>query len=356
MNSQELSSVLSAFSKLVSAKAIAMPYRCIELSPVGIRGCSVFGIMERKVPLPINQVCCVNGTVFIALVNSMTSNQPVELVSGDTTVTWKCGTASGRLATIPLAEGDIPKIGRRMQRSWKTTTDFVEALKLGSISCDDRALAATGMYGVSIDLSKNASVVSTDGSTLSEYRFDGIMTGSASPPLTFSPDSISLMSQVIQPGQGSLDIDESGMYYHDTNTKLIVVTCTAPKLKDTKDIIDKYQTRKLMVPLPQAIIRTFVSRVEAMAAVANFARVILSVESGKIILKFAEDTADSEEYHLLDKQYKIPKLSPISLNAGKLARALKSTDSIVLDYINQHIIVLCSKKQPFCYYISGVQG
>lgn len=356
MLSSDLAAYLSPFSMLINKNALSPLYRSLELSMDTIRGCAGYGMLEitGEFCLP-EKTIFVEAASFIAVINSLPGDKEVEFnLESDGVLTWECGAAKGKLALLVIKE--MPRIEplneTAKEGGWKPTAEFVQALKLGMLSCGNESLASIGMYGIVIDTQEDICVYSSDNITVS-CAFVSDAAVQAPPIMTFSPDAIRLLTTILAPDEESAFIvfSEQGIYYEDGYIRASVKQL-APIKADITSILAAYSGGETTADLPVERIQAFIKRINALAESKKSTYITLQASSGKLSMSFSDGLAATEEYYLVDN-LEVPDLPPIKLDALKLGRALAHTTSIILDHIDRKVLVLQGDDPVFQYIISG---
>ncbi len=366
MLSSLLLAALVPYETLCNKHALSALYRTVELSPQGIRGCSNYGALETSIDLGILEPCYVDATTFIAVVKSLPPKQEVALRVEQGSLSWKCvageekkggkkatSGASGKLATLAL-EHEVPSVParRRSNKSWTPTEAFKKALELGSLSCDQKSLSTIGMDGVVLDNRDGFEVYSSDNVTISQALVWGESLAQAPESITFSPESIKLLRVVIGDQKGLIEFDKNGLYYSNSVHRLLIKR-TAPLEHDYAKVATNFSSEEVCVPIAPERIKAFVQRATAMSEAKRGTTVSIGAKNGRLVISFKEGTATSDEYYLIDEELEVPDLSPIALDASKLARAMQHIDTAVLDHMEDGVLKLRGEKPEFRYIISS---
>jgi hypothetical protein len=365
MLSTDLNQALIPFKLMVNKGALSQTYKSLEIGPLVIRGTSNYALLEVACGLlPQDDLpVIVDATSFIAVVASLPDKKEVFLEVKDQVLLWTCGEAKGRLATLPgikMPFIDRPMLARKDQdKRWAPPPSFRMALDLGAISGGADSLNSSGMYGIVLDNRKSLSVMACDGTTISHAT---VMEGTLKycPPLVVvSPEAVVLLRRLLQDGHGRIEFDDKSIFYASTPTGVRCIIKCLPQLKhDITTMLGKYEQGDIVAPIPGDRITAFIRRVGALADNRRLAHVGLGASKGRITLSFAEGTASSDEYYLVESA-KIPDLPVIQIDAEKTARALAHVTEMILDHLDRHVIVMLGAQEVdknevvFTYMVSG---
>lgn len=347
MNSTDLDKLLSPFKLVVSRNALAPHFKAIELAPDHITACAPYALLQRKADLGIRDVMYVDAAAFLAVAQSLPPSEPVTLSSESGNLSWACGAARGRLARMSVSDMPaVPEPTRALRHA--TNRQLATALELGAISCGDNAVPGT--YGVVID--NTALVVcSTDNSTISSYRIDEALKG-APDIVTLPPPGVEVLAAVLDNG-GELQFNSNGVVSYRDKNSICVLRQIAPLVHSIRGMLDTLGGGDVTIPLPLDRVNAFVKRATALAENRRDAKVLLSLDQGRIILSFAEGAVMSDEYFLADELTDpgFAELKPVSLSVIKFSRALSHSTEIVLDFIERGVLSL--RHDRFNYLVSG---
>ncbi len=361
MLSTDFIKLLAPFKQLSNKNALSITYRSLELADNAIRGAARQGMLEvfGEWGFPEGPPIYVDATAFIAIIGSLPSNQEVEFNLEDGGVlSWSCAAAKGRLALLKIPE--MPRISHASmfddapgyEPGWRPTGEFVEALRLGMLSCGNESLATIGAYGVVLDTSGDLAIYSSDNTTVSAAFMPEGDKLEGPPILTFSPEALNVLAAVIDPQDefANLFLEEGGIFYEDSNRRCLIKQI-APLKVDINSIFEAYQASDIMIELPTERIQAFIKRVAAISD-NKTTSILLGASKGRLNLSFSDGLASSEEYHLVD-ELEVPDLPPIELDAVKLGRALAHCSHIMLDHIDRRVVILQGNDPLFQYIISG---
>jgi DNA polymerase III sliding clamp (beta) subunit (PCNA family) len=331
---------------------MAPAYKILELAPDHIKAESHYAMLECYEEIGISDTVCLDSSAFLSVVDSMPRQHEVELSITPNTLSWKCGPAKGRLATMSPPElSRLPVIQTEIL---PTSKALATALDRASISSDNAALGAIGLYGVLLSNQDQFTAASTDNFTISYYELNHIP--GFPQEITLPTLGAELLSTIID-DDGGMQIDTTSRYngilYHRSD-RLSCRVLGVPKLStDVMEIIDSYREDYGASQLPKDRLQAFIQRAHSLSDNRRYAKVIMGAHEGRITLSFEENTASTEEY-IIAEDLKLPPgedIAPIALPAMKIARALSHADKIVLGYIDRNIIIF--RGGPFSYIISG---
>lgn len=356
MKSEELKAIVAPFNKISQRDAMSSVYKCMEIGGGVIRACSLYGILEVVAflgdtfdQLTPGTTVFVNTSAFLTVVNSAPSKQEFEIYLDETSLIWVCGRANGRMALVNIPEG-IPYIDDSQIMYAPFPEDLATGLELASLSCDNAAISAIGMYGVVV-YTPDIIIGSTDNVTLSYTTISGELIG-APAISTLPPDGVDLLIEVMNQGAGEIGFDDKGWYYLNPGTKCKVVT--VPPLKsDIIKIVIQYQSDTMIAPIPNDSVSRFIKRATALSETRKSATVGLSVVNGSLVLSFKEGFSSTDEDFPIVELAEVADLPEITLSAVKVARALTHATEIILDNLARGIIVFRGSNPNFEYIISG---
>lgn len=308
-------------------------------------------MLEASADLGLRETIYVDAATLIAVAESLPSDKEIKLQADEGVLNWKCGHSRGKLA---LAGIDSMRDMPRMQEDaeWTPKSGFIAALNLGRLSCSSDSLASAGMYGVVVDSrGKNPIIISSDNTTVSSCEF--VSKGFAAPDLvTLNPLAVALMGEVIKQDVGKMTFADEGVHYVDDGIRCYV-SQVSPLKYDLAEVRKKFRKPEMLVPLPRERVMAFTKRAAAMAESRRHVYVSLGANKGRLTMTFTEGVAQSDEWYLID-EVKVPEMTPIKLDAMKLARALQHVDMVALDFIEREQAVLLRSDNPkFEYLMSG---
>ena len=207
MKATDLAAVLRPFQSVVNPRALSPSARVIEVGPKLRANCE-WAHIEATFDSAASPVA-VDGTAFIAVVNSLDNAQEFIYVVKDTTLEWKCGHAAGKFAILP--EITLPAYSRRVKNPWAVTDDFRKVLQLGALSAGTSALATVGLFGIAIKITDTrVQVMASDNITMSLAEAD--VTGMTGPEVvTFTPEGLDLLALLLNKDV-SLEFDDKAAY------------------------------------------------------------------------------------------------------------------------------------------------
>lgn len=352
MISNELRDALLLFRPVVSKTALSPTYRSLELGAGFIRGCSPWAQLEVKADLDLETPVVVDGQALMAVAAYLPDRAEVAVEATENALSWSCGSAKGRLATLPGVR--MPVIDRKPSwPGWAPPNELRRALHLGSISAASDSLAQAGMYGVVLDLRDRIAVGSCDGTTISFADipvYDDTLTH-APELVVVSPEAAGLFSALLRDKSGKVWLDDKAVFYKSDTTRALIKQ--VPHLRnDLTTMLERYADDAIVAPLARDRLTAFIKRVGAMAADKKASAVGISASEGRLNLTFLEGATSSEEYYLVDE---IPDMPEVQIDAVKTARALQYVEEIVLDHLAKHVVVMRGEGDgvTFSYLISG---
>jgi hypothetical protein len=354
MIADDFSAYLAPFKLLTNKNALSATYRSLELDGNTIRGCSGFGTLEvsGNFGLPKEKMY-VEAATFIAVIDSLPADKDVVLrMESASVLAWEGGTAKGRLALSQVT--DMPRTLAAVQGSAgeKPTKAFLDALKLGALSCGNESLASVGMYGIVIDNTDDVCIYASDDTTISCAFLPDVRIH-APAKQTYSPDAVKLLCAIINPKDEAarLYFSEEGIYYSDAYITASVKQL-APLKADINAILAEFSTGDTRAPLPVDRLQAFIKRINAMSDGKRGNHITIQASNGRLTLSFSDGLAASEEYYMVD-DLQVPDLPKIELDAAKVARALAHVDSVILDHIERRVLVFEGQDPLFQYIVSG---
>lgn len=353
MRSNELVTALAPFAQLANKHALSPTYRSVQITPDCIRGWSSYGMMEAAVSLGVDATFALSAEVFYAVARSLPEAEEVTLKVNGGVLHWSCGAADGKLALL-AEEIKALTIERPKTRgkSWKVPDDFLEALRLGSLSCGNQSLASLGIYGIVIDNRGELLVTSTDDITISSC-IAGESVKVFPAMTTLSQEAVAMLVTVVGFGDdgATLEIDDKDIYCASGVLKLLLKPISALK-QDIKALRDNFEAEEVTITIPHDRIAAFIKRAGALAESKAHTYVMLEVAEGAMKLAFVEGSAATDEYYLVEG-LDAGDLPPIKIDAARLARVLAHTDRLVLDHLDKSVLILRGDKPSFSYMIAG---
>ena len=353
MIASAVASALSLFGFMANKNGLSPSYRCLQITPTQVCGCSVFGIMERSIMLGITDTIYVDASAFLSVVASLPGEEELTLAHENGVLSWTCGTTKGKLAA--MAAVTMPKITHRIKPddAWKPTDNFVDVLELGGIACGSEALRTIDMWGVCIDNTGDETVVyASDNSTISVCSL-GAKLDKAPDIVTLRPDAVALLVKAIDPTEGALYFDKEQLLYKEPSLR-ISIKYVPPLKQDIMGVVEGFSANDIAVPLPRDRVLSFLKRVLALAENRRNMYVEFSATEGRVVLSFAEGLAAADEYYLVDG-LQMPDLPAVKLDAARISRALGHADKIVLNHVEEGVITFQGMGDApfFTYIISG---
>lgn len=346
MKSSEIVALLRPFKSIINPRALSPMSRVIEIGPKLRANCE-WAHVECAYDAQQSPVF-VDGASFCAVLDSLNNGEEFKQSLADNVLSWRCGHAQGKFATVP--EIEMPAYSRRVKAPWRASDEFKKALQLGMLSAGSSALATVGLFGVSIKLAKQRlAVMSSDNITISYAEAsDAKATGPA--VVTLSPDGADLLATLLQ-GTTTLEMDDKAVYVSSPTHKARINQIDAIK-STIGDTLAAFEAAEIQVKLPRERIAAFVKRASALAEAKRHTTVWISAKKGKLTTTFSEGISTTEEDYLIEG-LDVPDLAPSQVDASKLARALSSSDVLVLDHVDRNVLVLHGEKPKFRYLIAA---
>jgi len=321
------------------------------LSKGHAKACSSACILEAFIDHGIDETIFVDTASFLAIIDSLPDKQDVVFGLAENTLTWKCGPAKGKIATL-VVEG-MPEIKRsKKNKGWCPTCEFVDALALGGLSCGTIAATSTGMYGVVIDSIDDLCIYASDDTTISACFCPNAKDTGLNAMVVITPESADLLSSLMDTKEGILICEDTELLYSDKYCRLMVKML--PKLsKDIGSVIGNFMGSELTVKIDRERIGVFIKRATALAEQKKQSYISLGVSEERLTLSFDEGTASSDEWYLVEELAGVADLPPVKVDALKMARALKQSNAVVLDHVERGLIVLRGYDPEFYYFIAG---
>ena len=355
MLSSHMALCLAPFAQMANRHAMSPVYKCIEIGPDYVRGCSQYGIMDAAIRLGIGQTIWIDAQMFVSVLKSLPADE-VEFEIKGNSLEWSCGLSTGKLALLGTQQ--IPMLDEKLlpQGSpWAPPDSFPDALDLGALSCGSIGMASAGVYGVLLDNRGDFSVLSSDNITVASCRV------CASVPdfperITFSPEAIAMLATVLdgKVQDVSISLDDRALYCVNKAFRLLIRPIPAIK-HDLRDIIANFGQGDAVAALPRDRLAAFIKRALGLAENKGQSYVSLAAAEGALSMSFSEGAAASDEYYLVDGLV-VPTLPEIKLDAGRVARVLAHADELILDHMERRVLVFRGKTPPFLYMVSGMQA
>lgn len=368
MRGTDLANFLSPFAVLANKHAMSPIYKVLEITPDVIRGCSPWGILECVVSIGITDTIWVDAEPLIGVVKNLPGEQ-IEFEQSGSTLSWKCGKATGKLGLRSKMEMPSYEFAKPVGDP-NIDKDFPEVLQLGSLSASkDGGISSNGMSGVALtwldgeDIGK-LYIASTDRITMS-------ISSIPMPPASDWPDTVvisteaaamlgMILSKSAKSSGAHLVLEEKVVIAYagsalKTDYRLMIRTAQ-PHAKDIVVVSTEYPHENA-AKLPSEAVKRFIGRAAALAEAKAHAHVVLSANKEGLSLSFAEGAATSDEvYEIADFAFS-ENYPDIRLDALRLARALGHADMIAFDALDRHVITLFSSKEEdfFSYLINGAK-
>jgi hypothetical protein len=347
MLANELYAKLAPFATMVNKHALSPSYRALRVEPTVVRAVSMFGLMEAEVPSGIPQPVDLDGEEFLQLLRSLPS-QELKLALSDNVVTWECGAAKGRIAT--MGDVNVPAL------TWpdnpglrEMPTNFSRGLDSASLVGSSIALQSVGLYGAVFYNDAGGLVAySSDNPTIGSIRFSDTIEGSAE-RMTLSPDAIRVLEGLAKTGRLALSFDAETVYCQTPVVRLVLKQ--SPPLKfDLRGMISGFRESNVRVELNREIVAAFIHRTEALVQERSAAVVSLEVRQGNVCLAFTDLRAASEEYYLAKSPVEVD-VVPIRVDTRRISRALQHAQSFVFDYVEKGVLVMRGEDE-FLFVVS----
>lgn len=350
--------LLRPFKGFMPKKALSATYRCLEILPDRVAGCSNDGMMEVFMKMGLDETIFIEAHPFLALLDSLPETEKLELQVEAGTLQWKCGNAKGKLALADLTK--IQRMPAKMpKQGWKPPVGFIDGLRAGSLSCDSVSMLSAGLHGVAVHFEEERIVfASSDNLTISivclEYGDEDAppeFGSSADGPLVISPEAAGLLADALAE-DGQFSFKNGDILYWDEGTRILLRQMEPLKMDLTK-AFKKFPDRKMEAPLPQDAVRAFVKRALALAEVKRESLVTLQAKKGKFTIAFDSGTASSEEFFMA-KSLKMDGELSIQVEAARLARALEHIETVYMDYMGENGALIFAGSDPeFTYIVAG---
>lgn len=352
MQSNELLALLKPFAGIANPQALVPQYRTLELTPDVVRANAPSMILEARVDLPLPEPIYVDTGIFLSVLNSLPEREELHMELKNGLLHWRCGPSSGRLATV-AAKVDLQRLNpnRSTTGSVSITEQFKRALELGSTSCIS-VLTSFGMGFTLLDCrSDHATVYSCDDITLSAYKSD-LRIAWEPGQVTVPRDACQLLSTLMLPKDGVILFDKDELFYCD-NFHRLTVKYGSPLKYDYAEIDSAYQSDEHKFEIPSGRVSAFIRRATALAETKRNTRVDIAVIEGRLALSFKGDVAESDEYILVDNMEGLD-CGPVSVDALRLARAMRHLTEVVVDHADRNVLVFRGEQGRFRYSVNGM--
>jgi len=356
MKAAALSRILAPFAQLANRHALSNVYRALYVQPDKIQGCSPWGILEADVSLGIETPFWIDAANFIAVIRSLPDDD-LELQIAGGGLSWSCGLADGKLALL----GDLtfPETDWSLKKSslWEPTDLFTEALQLGSLSCGPLSMASAGVYGAVVD-NRNDELLVLSSDNVTVAACGGGKTNPLFPgQLTFSPDALNLLVAILKTKAKKpvrLNLTDTAVHAF-VEPYSLMLRPAAPLKHDLAQLTSAYRAKEVVAEIPRERIAAFIKRAASLSEEKQHTYVVLRVAEGALSLSFAEGTAASDEYYMVDGLEIAEDIPEIRLDAIRVARVLAYADKLALDHIERHVLVFFGTDPNFDYLVRGIQ-
>jgi DNA polymerase III sliding clamp (beta) subunit (PCNA family) len=354
MTAGELAALLRPFNAIISKAGLADIYRVLVLRGDGtLYACAPHGRLEARGGPKLPSEVVVETTKLLGVINNLPEKSVVELMPGPNGLGWRCGAAGGRLGRWVLGEDDLPPMLEPRDNPMSLDHEFVDLLKLGSLSCASSAMVVDELRGMPLEFTgRRCAGISSDNETLSCY--DMQLKSAVKGKFTLSQPAASLLIAAYR--------DDSTLEVGDGITlRNATYTAYVPKMADMKwdlrSVADAYCKHENTAKLPAKDIAAFIRRANVIAEEKR--RVVVTVEftEGRMELLFSDDVSETTKSFLC-AGVELPDGFSMSLNASLLARALEHVDELVLDFVQKGYLVFRkhSKTGEFFYMMSQERG
>jgi len=368
MKSNTLATMLAPFAILANKHAMSPVYKALEVAPDMIRGCSPWGILEVAIEIGTNETFWIDAAPFIGVIKTLPAKE-IEFSQTGSTLTWRCGDATGKLALlakldIPIFEFEDPGNNPNVDKI------FPQALQLGSLSASrDVGLSSAGVSGVALTCKPfeedptgeiyTVYIASSDNVTMSVSST--LIAGASDWPETIviSTEAAAMLAMILgksSESNGAHLIMQEKQVIAYANDYRLMIRLAPPMKHNIRDLSLNYTHENIVAKLPSEAVKRFVARATALAEAKTHTHVTLSASNGRLLLSFAEGTITSDEQYELTDLTITDDYPDVRLDALRLARALAHADQIALDALDKGVITLFSSDDPeFSYLINGAQ-
>ena len=344
MKTGELSEALFIFSGVSKKNALTEEYRCLLLSPEGIRGAAPFGVVEVFFDMPVEDTVFVDGEKFISLMKTL-PDEEVELVAKKTMLQWKCGSSKGQFA-LRAAKKPAP-LKLPTTHSFDIPEGFGEKLQLAATSCDSPALIALGLFGVVVENLEDDTLIgySSNNRTVSSALLGagGDLGGST---LTLSPEAVRILSLASR-AEGAVLATGDGLVGVRSPKMQILLRQVAPLKQDLRSTITRFESSERKVSLQRAPISEFLRRVSILAEDRGQSRITIGIEDGSTTLAFKDGTASSDFVYESEDAGDLKE--EVRLDSRDFASIIGKVDALVFDHVGDGAAVLESADGKFRY-------
>jgi hypothetical protein len=354
MKVKELNAALVPFKMVCNRNAMSLVYKTLRVSPDCVEGASNYARVRISLATGIKEPFCIDAWTFISVVGSLSGEAEIEFTLAPTTLSWKAGGASGKLARIPdtdipVVQPPAPPAGKRptLAQTYTPSPTFAAALTLGSLSCGPVSTATIGAYGVHIECSTGR-IMASDNTTASCATVqDGLPFAKS---IYLSPDAAELLAYAVKT-TGSLQATDSAVYYSDDWISL-QVSQVPPLEKDFGALFDAYGDADSTVKIAPDAVGSFIKRASALSEKKGETLILMHASNGQLGLSFEQGVSNTDEVYVAQNLL-IPEIAEIKLSASAMARVLQNADTIALDHIQRQVIVFMGEACNFRYIISG---
>lgn len=297
----------------------------------------------------LNEPCFVDSSTFLAVLRSLPPDYEVAFEVDGSVLKWDCGKgqSKGRIATKQV--DDLKPLPSPTSNSaFSPPEGFGNMLALGGLSCDQPVLMTLGLYGVVIDSRHDELLIySTDNNSISVYR-GGEPSSELEGMITLAPEVAEVIAAINEPDAVWQAVDDRRWVINGSTYRCLF---DSRDLKaDQEPVLRPFLEAEDTIPLNKERVANFIRRVNAIAEVRNDLYVEFSVENGAVQLTFDGGTSSSSDYFLVEGS-SIPDISPLSLKATSLARALAHVERIALDHVDRQVLSFIGKDDAFSYII-----
>ena len=323
----------------------------VAVSAEHVRCQSGFGYIDITVPLGGSGLSetLVNTAAFLGVVNSLPDGEVHFSVAGHA-LAWKCGNAKGKLAPVPTEPPHAPQFPK--DPGVKVPEDFATALKLGALSCVKHRLGINGMNGVVIDSRHGpTTIMSCDRLTVSAAQMKSRLPVGGE-VMYFGPQGAGCLADLVETG-GRLYADKQGHAYYRGPSVVAKILSVDAFQEDLWAIYSDHQGTTSAALDPDRL-KAFIRRAEALASEQMLVTVTMTIRDRRIVFAFEDAQQETEEFYILEGP-EMPDTKPAFVAGSRMLKALAHVDSVMVDEIARHTIVLRGKKAGF-YYIVGASG
>jgi hypothetical protein len=350
MKAGQLAAVLAPFALVCDTKSPVAKHRLIQVTSKKLSARTARVATDATFSLGIETPFAIDGGQLAAVVSSLPAAQELALKLSDAGLSWRCGGASGRLATLPYEEpASLP---RPIPAFTAASPALANMFDLGAISCSGTNLSHVGLFGVVLKLDRGELwCLSSDNTTISAATVTLPGDAHEAWEVTLAPSEAELLASLLGRASGSLAIREGVLRYGDTSMQ-VVVALIASLRYSVSVLFTPYREGVNVIELPREAISTFVKRAIAITASRKNAAVTVIAEHDKLTLQFAETRAQTEEVFTL-AEFDVPERLAVTIDAGRLVKALRHCDELVIDHMTKRCLTFRAKDGSFFYIIAG---